>query len=205
MRSVLLLLLFLCAAAPVAAADPLGTVGRVQGQVEAVRAAQVLPLAVGDAVRRADLLRTGARARLQVDLVDGSVLTLGAEAVLQLNDVVVPEAPADGPFMDLLSGAFRLVAAKVSDARAADRRIRTPAATIGIRGTDVWGGPLDGALDVLVLEGAVAVSTPAGETLLGPGQGTVVATAGAAPGPAVFWDEEKVGRAVATIRFAGDE
>lgn len=207
MPRLLAFFILLCLAMPADAAESLGTVGRLQGQAEAERAATVFALSEGESLRRGDLLRTGDGARLRVDLSDGSVLTLGERAELRLNDVVVPEAPAgdDGPFMELLSGAFRLVAAKISDSQAADRRVRTPVATIGIRGTDFWGGPLEGALDVLLLEGSVAVSTPQGSALLAaPGEGVVVPAEGAAPEPVRRWGQDKVDRAVATVTFEGD-
>ena len=186
------------------AAEPLGTVERLQGTANATRAAAVLPLTEGTALERGDVLRTDVGARLRVSLRDGSVLTLGEEAELTLNDAVVPtESSPDGPFMDLISGAFRLVAAKVNQGE--DRVVRTPVATIGIRGTDFWGGSLTTQMDVLVLEGAVAVTTQGGEVLLDdPGEGTHVPAADAPPEPVGRWGDAMVARAFATVTFEGE-
>jgi hypothetical protein len=81
--------------------------------------------------------------------------------------------------------------------------VTTPVATIGIRGTDFWGGPIDEqALGVFLIEGAVSVSNAAGEAILDqPGQGTNIGAPGAAPGPVTIWPQDKVDRAFATVTF----
>lgn len=55
---------------------------------------------------------------------------------------------------------------------------------------------------MFLIEGAVSVSNAGGEQILsGPGQGTNIATPGAAPGPVTFWPQDKIDRAVATVTF----
>lgn len=203
MRLLPLVLILFCAL-PASAAERLGEVVRVQGAAEAARGGAVVALAEGTAVERGDVLRTGDGARLRVTLRDGSLLTLGERAEMVLNDAVVPaEVSRNGPFLELVSGAFRLVAARVAEDE--PRVVRTPVATIGIRGTDFWGGSLDYPLDVLVLEGAVAVTTAGGTVLLDePGEGTHVPGPDAPPGPAGRWAEPMVARAVATVTFDGE-
>ncbi len=48
----------------------------------------------------------------------------------------------------------------------------------------------------------MSVSNAAGGQILSEsGQGTNIATPGAAPGPVTFWPQDKVNRAVATVTF----
>jgi hypothetical protein len=79
----------------------------------------------------------------------------------------------------------------------------TPVATVGVRGTDFWAGPIDNqALGVLLVEGAVSVSNRAGSQVLDQrGQGTNIATARSPPGPVTFWPQDKVNRALAAVAF----
>ena len=78
--------------------------------------------------------------------------------------------------------------------------VRTPVAEIGIRGTDFWTGPIDGPFGVLLLDGAVTVSNPAGVVVLDqPGEGTNIAGPGSAPGPVTQWPQQKVDRALAAV------
>lgn len=177
-----------------------GTVARVQGEVLASFLGQGRPLAEGATVYLADTVLTGTDARVQVRLRDGSDLTLGANGALTLDGLIAAPlgepggGPGDG--FSVLAGAFRLIAAPTPGAE-----IRTPVATIGIRGTDFWGGPLDGALDVVTLEGRVEVTTPAGSVVLDGGEGTVVPRPGAAPGAAGAWGKDKMARALDSVAF----
>ena len=75
-------------------------------------------------------------------------------------------------------------------------------AEIGIRGTDFWTGPIDGQFGVLLLDGAVTVSNPAGVVVLDqPGEGTNIAGPDSAPGPVTQWPQQKVDRALAAVAF----
>jgi hypothetical protein len=100
-------------------------------------------------------------------------------------------------------GAFRFLSGQVSKLASADVSVTTSVATVGIRGTEFWGGPIDDqALGVFLIEGAVRVSNAAGAQVLNrPGQGTNIATRGVAPGPVTLWPSDKVNRALATVTF----
>jgi len=55
---------------------------------------------------------------------------------------------------------------------------------------------------VFLIEGSVRVSNAAGERILSQrGQGTNIATPGAAPGPVTLWPPDKVSRALAAVAF----
>jgi hypothetical protein len=79
-----------------------------------------------------------------------------------------------------VAGALRFVSGKVTKLASSDVSVTTAVATLGIRGTEFWGGPIDDqALGVFLIEGAVSVSNAAGEQILRqPGQGTNIATPG---------------------------
>jgi hypothetical protein len=100
-------------------------------------------------------------------------------------------------------GAFRFLSGQVSKLATSDVSVTTSVATVGIRGTEFWAGPIDNqALGVFLIEGAVSVSNAAGEQILSrPGQGTNIATPSAAPGPVTFWPQDKVNRALAAVTF----
>jgi len=102
-----------------------------------------------------------------------------------------------------VAGAFRFVSGQVSKLARSDVNVTTPVATLGIRGTEFWGGPIDDqALGVFLVEGAVRVSNARGmRTLRRPGEGTNIAARGRAPGPVTIWPQAKVDRALATVTF----
>jgi len=94
-----------------------------------------------------------------------------------------------------------MVSAAAQTHRKEDWVITTPVATIGIRGTDFFGGPLDGALDIMVLSGLVEVSTEGGQVLLEPRYGTVVSEPARAPSTPIIWGAAKVQRAFSMVDF----
>ena len=178
------------------------TVTRLQGSAHAVEAAGSRILAAGDPVRRGDRLRTGAGSRLQLRFSDGMELILGdgAEMVVSTFDWT-PAMAMGSAELSLVQGAFLLESGAVGKLPGHPLVVKTPLASVGVRGTRFWGGPLDAPLNVLLLEGRVVVTSPGGTVELAPGQGTGIPAPGAAPMPPSVWDGDRVNRAVATVSF----
>lgn len=135
-------------------------------------------------------------------MADGTMLTLGAGAQLTLDEFVYVPGRKDNRVRLVLSGAFRFVSGAAASPGQGVASVQTPVAAIGIRGTDFWGGPIDDAYGVLLLEGAVEVANPAGTVTLDEGgEGTNIAGPAQAPGAVTTWPQDKVDRAFATIAF----
>jgi len=186
-----------------AAQDAIGTVSRIQGEASGTRNGATRALAPNSAVFLNETVATGETALLEVTFTDNTRLTLGEKAKLTLDNYVYDSATGRGTIKFGLLGAFRFVSGQVSKLASAEVSVTTPVAIVGIRGTEFWGGPIDGqALGVFLIEGSVSVSNGAGQQILNlPGQGTNIAAPGAAPGPVTFWPPDKVGRAIATVTF----
>ena len=134
---------------------------------------------------------------------DNTRLTLGEKAKLTLDTYLFNPDAGSGAIKFEVVGALRFLSGQVSKLARSEVSVTTPVATLGIRGTEFWGGPIDNqALGVFLIEGVVSVSNAAGEQILSqPGQGTNIATPASAPGPVTFWPADKVNRAVATVTF----
>ena len=79
-------------------------------------------------------------------------------------------------------------------------QIHTPVGAIGLRGTTVWGGPIDKGYGVIVLNGEVTVTGRRGTVTLRQGQGTMLFGDGK-PRRAAPWPAGRLKRAVASISF----
>ena len=183
--------------------DVIASVTRIQGVATAGSGQEETALSLGATVRFGETLHTGAGARLRLSLLDGTALTLGERATLTL-DAFVYDPEHDRQELGMaVSGAFRFVSGAISKARPEAVTVRTPLATIGIRGTDFWGGPIDGRSGVLLIDGTVTVETAGGAVVLDkPNAGTMLDDDPAkAPGAPVDWAAAKVARAVATVTF----
>jgi hypothetical protein len=190
-----------CATSALAGETSIGTVRRVQAQVDALRAADILKLSVAAPLEANDVLRSGERARLEAELVDGTKLTLGESAELKLDNFVYdPKNSARNRLIARIKGAFLFVGGKVEGA-GSEVKIITANAVMGVRGTTFWGGPIDNAYGVLALSGVVTVSTNAGSVTLTEGQGTMITAADAPPEAPKTWPGAKRDRAIATVNF----
>lgn len=183
-----------------ACADDIGTIDRMAGDCTGTVAGRTGPLAEGDGVALNETVATGAGARLEIAFNDGTRVTLGETARLTL-DTFVYDPAGESRFHAAILGAFRFISGHLEGNATRQASVTTPVALIGVRGTDFWGGPIDGSLGVVVLDGAIAV-TAAGNTatLDQAGEGVQVATGGP-PGPVVNWSEAKLQRALASVAF----
>ena len=186
-----------------AAQETIGTVNRIQGAASATRGGATRPLGLNASVAHNETISTGPAARVEVVFKDDTRLTLGENAKLTLDRYVFDPAGGRGSLRFKAVGAFRFLSGQLSKLARSDVTVATPIATIGIRGTEFWGGPIDGQpLGVFLIDGAVRVSNARGSRILNrSGQGTNIPRVGAAPGPVTFWPQDKVNRAIATVAF----
>jgi hypothetical protein len=196
-------LAFCVVGAASAAAGPttIGAIDKVQAQVDATQAGQSRALAANSDLYFLDRCRSGAGARMQATLKDGTKLTLGERATLVVDAFVYDPATSRGKLaVRFAKGAFLFVGGLVESVPGADVRIRTSAAAIGVRGTTVWGGPIDNGFGVLALSGEVTVTGRRGTVTLKQGEGTMLFADGR-PRPVVTWPAAKVQRAIVTVSF----
>lgn len=91
----------------------------------------------GDAVFENQLISTGDKARAQFKFIDNTLLTLGERSDIRLDTYVYnPRRKTGRIVINSLKGAFRFV---TGSARKASYQIKTPLATIGVRGTTIDG------------------------------------------------------------------
>ena len=128
------------------------------------RSNRIEPLLPGQQVLSGDTVRTGPGARAYIKLPEGSTVKLGESALLTYKTV----AQDDSIFraaLNVATGAFRYTTAALYKFQKRDVAIRISNATIGIRGTDVWGrSGKDGDL-VMLIEGHVDVTPIQGEVV----------------------------------------
>ncbi len=192
----------LCAAPPaLAAPEAIGTVEKAQLDASATQGGETRALAPDGAILFKDKLRTGPGARLEATLADGTVLTLGEKGRMTVDEFVYKPGYLGGAMsVKVAEGAFLFVGGKIEGPTGGNVVIQTAVGTLGVRGTTVWGGHIDGGYGVLVLDGEVEVKTKRGKVLLQKGQGTMVYD-GRKPMKAAPWSEDRTKRAVATISF----
>ena len=174
----------------------IGGVTRTRASVEGAIRGHIRDLQRDLPVYQNEEVSTGTEARAVLRFKDGSVLTIGADAEVVLDEYVYGNS---GGIITLLKGALRFTSGKMGRP---GLLIKMQTATIGIRGTDFWAGEMQGGHGVMLLRGEVDVYNEAGMvTLREPYEGTVITSAGAAPGEPTIWNEGKQKKALAGVSF----
>jgi hypothetical protein len=192
MPSALVVILTLgCALSSAASAQQkIGVAAIIKNDVAQLLGAQAAPIAVGEDVVRNETVRTGGDSNAKLVFVDDTNLAVGPTSTVKLDKFVFADtATYSQAGMELAKGAFRFTTGH-SEKRAYD--IKTPVATIGVRGTilDVLS---QGSRTTVVLHEGRAIVCPRrarNDTnrrgcveLLKDGDTAVVTAAGAAPPP----------------------
>ena len=143
----------------------IGAAAAVRNQVTAARASgQAQPLARGSAVYQNQTISTGANSVAQLLFTDQTTLSIGQRSQVTLDRYVYDpnRTSGGGATVSMARGAVRFVSGS-QDPR--NYEVRTPVATIGVRGTIVdlliFEGRMFGILD----EGRVIFTLPNGEEI----------------------------------------
>ncbi len=182
---------------PVVFAPLAGLIGAVDTGVSAFGIPVDLgtrPLISADNVFRNEVVETLDGGALQIEFVDGTIFQLGENARMILNELVFDPVTGEGGLLvNLVEGVFRIISGAIPSE---NFTVVTPAATIGIRGTD---------FEVAVDEfGVTAVSVFEGEVEVEPNDDQPGVGPGAAPGVRRAAAIARAGERVALHRSGGD-
>lgn len=144
---------------------PVGKIDSLVSPAFLERGGLSVPASPGIALLAGDTLRTGKGARLLLVLNEGSAVRLGENATFEVASV----ARKSGVFnaaLNVVEGAFRFTTKAVSRSTPRDVTIKIARnATIGIRGTDLWGRGRGDKDIVCLIEGKIDVTGNNGKTL----------------------------------------
>jgi len=133
---IFVLLSLLGEVSPAEASPAVATIQKVSGTATVVRQGRSLTASAGFEVQEDDTLRTGPDGSLGVLFKDDTVLSLGPESVLVVDEFVF--APKQGKFsivLRMLKGTAGYLSGLISKLSPESVHFETPTASIGIRGT----------------------------------------------------------------------
>lgn len=172
----------------VAWAQQAGTVTHLSGVLSAQKPdGQKKLLGVQSTVTTGDVLSTESETYARIKFIDGAEVVLRPNSQLSVDAYrFVESQPEKGSvILSMLRGGFRAITGLIGKARPESVTLRTPTATIGIRGThlgglicqadcaglsNAQGQALGDGLHVDVVEGAIMLSNGAGQILISAGQ-----------------------------------
>lgn len=186
------LLLAVCCAPGIASAAS-GKVLFTLGRVEIQRHGALIPVARGMPVEAGDQVDLGPTGRTQIRMNDGALIALLPGSSFVIEEYELPQGtepvqvgtptprPATGAsgraLFSLLKGGFRTITGLIGKGDQDVYQLKTPVATIGIRGTDHSAtycdgncGPVPNGLYVGVSNGGIVVTNNAGSQTFGDNQ-----------------------------------
>lgn len=180
--------------------EPIGTVDTIKGTITVIRAdGSQATLVEGDQLYQGDTLASGPDSALGIIFADKSTMSMAANARIILDELIYdPENMAgNSQVFNVIQGAFMFTSGAIGKSDPEDVSVKTPVATIGIRGTKfgISVDALDGSSNVTVFEGAVFIQNAAGNVLLtGIGETTLIPSYSIAPSDPKVLDLEEIQR-----------
>lgn len=159
-----------------ALAEVAGRVSFVHGSVSASSLDGVSrELRRGDLINGGDRISTQA-GRLQIRFSDGGFVSLQPHTLFGVDEYLYANRKPEESslFFSLLQGGMRTITGAIGKVNKQSYKVRTPVATIGIRGTEYLASLTDRGLFVSVGAGFVTVANSGGSTAGGSGQSIFV-------------------------------
>jgi hypothetical protein len=175
MRFTLIILFLSIFASPIALANTFSVNG-LQTSAWLERDGQRQALKVATELKAEDKIITGGKGKVWLTMPDGAIVKLGNNAQMRVKSIFVEANPASSgntvnAGLDILEGAFRYTTSKLESYLNQNwqRNINikmAESASIGIRGTDLWGQVGKDNQFVVLLEGQISVTATATTTPL---------------------------------------
>ncbi|WP_457795514.1 FecR domain-containing protein [Methylocystis sp. S23] len=159
MRRIAVSFSLLCALSlPAFAEQAIGNAASVERDVQGVADGRSARLSTGDAVYFDEVVTTGAESRAKLAFVDRTTMQMGPSSRVKLDSFVY--SGGSGVGFNAARGAFRFVSASGGHK---PYEVKTPTATIGVRGTIFAARVLSGGrTDAVLYSGAIEVCDTAG-------------------------------------------
>ncbi len=129
-----ILIIFLFTTQSFASSEQIGVIGFVIGNVFNQKGEQ---LKEGDAVFFGDTISANDGSKSQLLFIDETVMTIGSDTELTIDDYIFDPSTNDGKLLaTIIAGSVKVLSGKISEKNPANLEVKTPAGTIGSRGTE---------------------------------------------------------------------
>ena len=184
---------------------PIGRVDETVGEVTATRVdGTTVNLTKDSPVFQGDILETGAGGAVAVVFIDETEFSLGEDGRMVLDELIFDRTSLEGSStFSVIQGVFVFVSGEIAANNPDEMIVRTPVATLGIRGTKVAGkAAAEGALNTVTMmpesggtvTGSITVSTQTSSITLNTAwQTTAVSSVFEAPAPAIILTSAQAG------------
>lgn len=118
----------------------IGTITSIEGSAKILREGSQLTASIGIKIEKQDILSTEKDSSLKIILVDNTIVTIGKESTLNIEEYVFDEANKEESQTELnfVKGAFHTITGQIGKINPSKFKLKTKSASIGIRGTEIY-------------------------------------------------------------------
>lgn len=119
----------------------IGKISAFSGDVKVDRNAKLLNATIGFILEQKDTVKTSDNAKAQIVFEDGTVISIGKNAVLNINEFLNDTSNPKNSKVDVkfAEGAFKTITGGIGKVAPERFKLQTKSASIGIRGTIIYG------------------------------------------------------------------
>ncbi len=117
------------------ASAAIGTITALKGSATIDRHQLIMPVKIGSTIDTTDIIQTSDKTLLQIIFSDKTAVTLGANTQFSVQSYQFGNAENSNAEFSLTKGFFKSISGKIGKLAPQRFKVKTPTATIGIRGT----------------------------------------------------------------------
>ena len=119
----------------------IGKITLLEGEAFVKRGEETLRLNISDSISNNDFIETKTNSKVKITFIDNTIITLGKESSLKIEDYFFDSNNKNSAKTELnvSKGAFHAITGQIGKVNPEKFKLKTKNATIGIRGTEIYG------------------------------------------------------------------
>ncbi|MCT7511419.1 FecR family protein [Aliarcobacter cryaerophilus] len=119
----------------------IGTITLLEGEAFVKRGEETLRLNISDSISNNDFIETKTNSKVKITFMDNTIITIGKESSLKIEDYFFDSNNKNSAKTELnvSKGAFHAITGQIGKVNPEKFKLKTKNATIGIRGTEIYG------------------------------------------------------------------
>lgn len=118
-----------------------GVISSVDGKASILRDGNTIVAILGNEIEKKDIISTDLNSKLKITLNDNTIISIGKESSLNIEEYVYDMANAEDSKTELnfAKGTFHTITGQIGKINPTKFKLKTKSSTIGIRGTEIYG------------------------------------------------------------------
>ena len=119
----------------------IGKITLLEGEAFVKRGEETLRLNISDSISNNDFIETKTNSKVKITFIDNTIITIGKESSLKIEDYFFDSNNKNSAKSELSvsKGAFHAITGQIGKVNPEKFKLKTKNATIGIRGTEIYG------------------------------------------------------------------